>query len=78
MYQDRDLDDRINPFHLDINELKKNKIVCDYVRKHYNNNGPILTKKKYDYIWYIFHMDTMNRLSYELYDILNKIVNEKK
>lgn len=74
MYQDIDLDPRINPFVLDMNVLKKNKDILKYIREYYNFNKPIKTKKKLDYLFYLFEMNcSCIRMNDYIYNLLKNL-----
>ena len=74
MFQDDDLDPMINPFVLNMNELKKNKDILLYLREHYNNNSPIITKKRMEDIFYRFEMDCCcMRMNKKIYNLISKL-----
>ena len=73
--EDSELDDMINKYHIG-DELKTNKEILNYLRRNYNNNHPIITKKKFEDIWDLFKNDMCSlRMNQIIYEIMEKIIN---
>ncbi len=71
-------DDRINCFNIQ-DYMKKDKGLLKYLKGTYNKNRPIIGKKRFEYIWYVFIMDCANTsMKDELYNIILNIPEPKK
>ena len=77
-WREEDFDETINKYHIG-DDLKDNKKIQRYLRKYYNNNHPIITKKRFDDIWIDFKLRMgMIRPDEEIMNILDNIILKKK